>query len=119
MISSNSFWSGLLKLIQTLSTAVKIKRKSAFNSDASSALDLSLSITASTPTNLPFLLTTGIPPPPTVITVSPASTILLIASISTMCNGFGEGTTFLYPLPESSTKVNPFSLSNSSAFSFV
>ena len=119
-IESNSSWFGLLKLTQTLSTAVSITNISASRSFANLALDLSLSITAATPCNDPSSFSiTGIPPPPTVITIVPLSTKFLTVSSSTIFFGWGEATTLLYPLPASSTKVNPFSDDIFSASSFV
>ena len=54
-----------------MSTAVKISNISASISFASNAADLSLSITAAIPFNPFFVLITGIPPPPTAITIFP------------------------------------------------
>ena len=69
------------------------------------SMHLSLSITASTPHNNSILsvFTTGIPPPPTAITILSLSTSCLITFFSIMSIGSGEGTTLLYPRPASST----------------
>src|SRR3990172_9577971 len=62
---SNHFWSGLLKLMATFSTAVLMMNMSALIRVASTDEPKSLSMTASTPTSSPFSWRmTGIPPPP-------------------------------------------------------
>ena len=78
---------------------------SAFTKEAILANAKSLSITPSTPSYVLFFSIIGIPPPPPVITIVPLSTFSLMALIPIKSIGFGEGTTFLYPLPESSTIV--------------
>ena len=72
--------------------SVRINRPSAFSFSARRALDKSLSITASIPTNLLFLFITGIPPPPQAITILPSSNKSLIESSSIMSVGLGEAT---------------------------
>ncbi len=97
--------------MQIFSTAVLIKYKSAFNCCASRPLARSLSMTAYTPANSrnsPFVLwITGMPPPPTAITMLPAATNVRIASSSITRNGMGEATTRRQPRPESSTTFQP------------
>jgi hypothetical protein len=64
---------GLPKSRATFSTAVEIRRRSAWISCANKLLAKSLSITAAVPTYWPSPLSiTGIPPPPTVMTTTPA-----------------------------------------------
>ena len=68
VIISRSFWPGLPQLMATRSTAVRMTSLSAPTSSASLALAKSLSMTAGTPTRRPSRRTTGMPPPPTVMT---------------------------------------------------
>ena len=68
-----------------------------------------LSITASIPLKPSCCsLITGIPPPPAAITSVSFLISVLILSNSIIEMGCGEGTTRLYPLPASSTNINPF-----------
>ena len=85
-----------------MSTAVKISNISASISFASNAADLSLSITAAIPFNPFFVLITGIPPPPTAITIFPLRSNSEITFFSIIAFGIGDGTTLLNPRPESS-----------------
>ncbi|SGA30463.1 Uncharacterised protein [Chlamydia abortus] len=104
LVCFKAFWFGLLKLIITLSTAVKTTKQSALTNDANFDKAKSLSITPSTGVIKPFLsLIVGIPPPPPTTTIAPFSTAALIWLIPTKSNGKGDATTFLYPLPASST----------------
>ncbi len=94
--------------MHTFSTAVEIIKTAAPSFVASIPDAWSLSITAFTPLNLLSLsTTTGMPPPPTAITVKPEFTRFLMASISIMLFGIGEGTTLLYPLPASMFITQP------------
>ena len=78
----------------TASTSVSISNASAFNSRASRLLARSLSITASTPVKLPSARrTTGMPPPPAQITITPCPTSSAITGNSRMRCGRGEATT--------------------------
>ena len=62
--TSRSCWSGVLKLMATFGTAVRMTSMSALKSAASLALERSLSMTAGTPRYPPSSSTTGTPPPP-------------------------------------------------------
>ena len=62
---------------------------------------------------------TGIPPPPQAITITSFKTNSLITFFSKISIGLGDGTTLLYPLPASSTKIKPFSLAILSASSLL
>ncbi len=74
LIVSRAFSSGFPNLRNTFSTTVQIKSKSALIFEASREDAKSLSITASIPTITPSsLLYTGIPPPPTAITIKSLS----------------------------------------------
>ena len=78
---------------------------SAFTNEAILERAKSLSITPSTPIYESFFSILGMPPPPPVIPTVPCYIFSFIASIPIKSLGLGEGTTFLYPLPESSTIV--------------
>lgn len=52
------------------------------------------------------------PPPPTAMITNPFSTEFFMASLSIISIGIGEGTTLIYPLPESLMIVQPFSFLN-------
>ncbi len=80
---------------------------SAFTLAANKAKAKSLSITPSTPSKPSAVSIVGIPPPPPQITQFLASTDFLIPSIPMKLTGFGLGTTLRYPLPASSTIVEP------------
>ena len=81
----------------------------ALNIAPNNALVLSLSI-ASIPLKPSCCsLITGIPPPPAAITSVSFFNKCFNTSNSIIEMGCGEGTTRLYPLPASSTNINPFS----------
>ncbi|TPW12694.1 MAG: hypothetical protein FD129_1421 [bacterium] len=66
-------------------------------------------MTASTPSSVPSSRrTTGTPPPPSAITMKPASRNVRMACSSTISIGIGEGTTRRQPRPESSRISHPF-----------
>ncbi len=71
-----------------------------------------MSITAATPRYSPSpTSTTGIPPPPTVITAVPEASRTLIESSSTISFGTGDATTRRQPRPASSATAQPSSCS--------
>jgi hypothetical protein len=73
VIRSSHFWSGFPKFNPTFYTAVEIKNRSAPINCANRLLAKSLSITAAIPRSVRSPISmTGIPPPPTVITTTPA-----------------------------------------------
>ena len=82
---------------------------SAFTNSANFSAAKSLSTTASTPFKVfkTLVRTTGIPPPPTAITIAPDSTSVTISRLSTISTGAGEATTRRYPRPESSAISQP------------
>ena len=94
----------------TFSTAVEISNRSALSNWANKLQAKSLSITAAVPLNWrsPRSIT-GMPPPPTAITITPVSTRALIGSNSTTSTGSGEATTRRQPRPASSTTSQPMS----------
>ena len=63
--------------------------------------------------------TTGMPPPPTAMTTTPASMSWRITSISTMRFGWGEATTRRQPRPASSSTSQPSSSRRRMRFGFV
>ena len=84
---------GMPKWSATCSTAVRMMRKSAFNSRASRQPVKSLPITAPTPLKWFPLRIAGMPPPPLAMTISPASGMPFTVSGSTISAGLGR------PLP--------------------
>jgi len=67
-------------------------------------------MTASTPESEPSRArTTGMPPPPEQMTMTPSATRSTIASRGTISMGSGEGTTRRQPRPASSFMAKPFS----------
>lgn len=83
---------------------------SAWVSSASLEAAKSLSMTASIPRKRfkTLVLTTGMPPPPTAITMAPFSAKSLMVRFSTISMGLGEGTTRRQPRPASSLTVQWF-----------
>lgn len=88
----SDFCSGVLYPTKTFGTAVRTINKSASIWLASVAEAKSLSITASRPSKPNSLETTGTPPPPAAIGITPAASRLETMLASTTSTGLGDAT---------------------------
>src|SRR5437588_23681 len=107
---SRNRWDGVPKSTATCGTSLAMTRCVQPSPRARTAAARSLSTTASTPTSLPPLRTTGMPPPPAAMTTrpSPSATSRRISSASMTSRGRGDGTTRRQPPRWSYTIFHPF-----------
>ena len=118
VISDSGISSGLPLCTIRLSLLVRNIISSAPSISPSLAAVKSFSMMALAPFKAVPCCITGIPPPPQAITTWSASERVLIASISYMSMGLGEGITLLNPFSSSTTKL-PLFISASASSRFI